>query len=124
MTNITSTFAAMKPLAYMIASVHQSNPILQSAVQSRRVSTIFPTTLSVPEAEQAALYPGYYLRCADSNNYWIGGDKTAAQANIDRATERHLKPEFNFEYDIEYSFGQVVGGGSPWSNLSALDELV
>lgn len=124
MTNITSTSAARLPLACMIASVHQGNPILQAAVRSSRVSTVFPTALSVPEAEQAALYPGYYLRVADGNNYWIGRDKAQALSNLDQACERHLSAAFDYEYDIEYSFGHVIGGGSPWINMSSLDSFV
>ena len=124
MTNNTSIIPARLPLASMIASVHQDNPILQTAVRSHCARTIFPTTLSVAEAEQAALYPGYYLRAADSNNYWIGSDQKEALANLDRACDLLLKPSFGYEYDIEYSFGHVIGGGSPWSNMSALDAFV
>lgn len=124
MTNNTSNIAALRPVASMIECVHQDNPILQTAVRSHRARTIFPTTLSVSEAEQAALYPGYYIRSADSNNYWIGGDQKEALTNLDRACDRFLKPSFGYEYDIEYSFGQVIGGGSPWSNMSALDVFI
>ena len=124
MINNTSIVAARLPMASMIASVHQGNPILQDAVRSHRTRTIFPTTLSVAEAEQAALYPGYYLRAADSNNYWIGRDQKEALANLDRACDRFLKPTFGYEYDVEYSFGHVIGGGSPWSNESAVDAFL
>lgn len=124
MTNITSIPAARRPLANMIACVHQDNPILKAAVRSHRASTIFPTTLPIPEAEQAGLYRGYYLRCADGHNYWIGRDKQEAQSNFDKATTRHLKPGFGYGYDVEFSFGHVIGGGPAWINMSSADEFV
>lgn len=124
MTNITTCTPALRPLAWQLAAFHQDNPVLKAALRSQRVATVFPTALCVSEAEQSALYPGYYLRCADGNNYWIGRDKAEARSNLDQATIRYLKPEFGYEYDVEYSFGHVVGSGSPWLNLSAIDELV
>lgn len=124
MTNNISTMSARSPLACIIAAVHESNPILQTAVKSHRVSTIFPTTLNVAEAEQAGLYPGYYLRAGDGNNYWIGKTMEEGRCNLGKVADRVLKASFNFDYDIEYSFGHVVGGGSPWSNMSDLDEMV
>ena len=124
MTNTNTTIAARSPLTCMIAGAHESNIILKSALKSRRVRTLFTTSLNVAEAEQAALYPGYYLRAADGNNYWIGTTVDEARINLDKVGEHVLKPWFGYGYDVEYSFGQVVGGGSPWSNISALDAIV
>jgi hypothetical protein len=104
---------------------HLSNPILRRALLSRTVSTIFRTHgHTTSENEQAALYPGYYMRCPDDQNYWIGRDKDSAYRNLNEAGKLFLKASFGYEYDIEYSFGQIVGGGSAWSNLSAAELMV
>lgn len=79
-----------------------------------------PAAFSVAEAEQHGLFPGYYLRCGDGANYWIGSTLAEARGNLSQACDRHLKPSFGFDYDIEYSFGKVIGG-PPWANLSSID---
>lgn len=124
MTNITSMKVAQRPLTSSIVAAHLSNPILQAAVLNHRVHIHSPTTLPPAQAEQAGLYPGYYIRCCDGNNYWIGRDQKEGRFNLGKIAERVLKSEFDFEYDIEYSFGHVVGGGSPWENMSAIDAFV
>lgn len=107
-----------------IPAPRESNPILNAAVRCGAVATIFPTQLSKSEAEQSGLYPGYYLRAGDGMNYWIGSKQDEARGNLAFATNWFLKESFQFDFDLEYSFGHVVGGGTPWANLSLMDEFI
>lgn len=109
--------AALPPL-------HSVNPVLTDALRTRSVSPVFPTNLGVSEAEQRALFPGYYLRVANGQNYWFGRTLQEARGNFDRITCLMLSAECGWQYDIEYSFGQVIDGGSPWANLSAEDRFI
>lgn len=98
-----------------------TNPLLQVAMQrgfraSGPASCIDPNT-----AEQMGQFRGYYLRLPDGANHWIGADLAQAQSHFDTACERHLSAALGWRYDIEFSHGYVVGAGSPWDNLSAID---
>lgn len=57
-------------------------------------------------------------------NYWIGSKQDEARGNLAFATNWFLKESFQFDFDLEYSFGHVVGGGTPWANLSLMDEFI
>lgn len=113
-----------KALLSALPPLHPVNPVLTSALHNRSVSTVFPTTLSVSEAEQRALYPGYYLRVANGQNFWFGRTLSVARGNFDRITCLMLSAECGWQYDIEYSHGQVLDGGSPWANLSAEERFI
>lgn len=73
------------------------------------------------ELEQAGRFPGYYLRCqnTDKTNHWLGESLDEARANLDRVADRFLAESFGWRYDIEYSHGRVVNSSIPWANVSA-----
>ena len=98
------------------------NPFLARRVRDGLTPAV-PFTGTTAEAEQLGRFTGYYMRSACGANYWIGASFSEAFANRDRAGDLFLSPIFGHEYDVEYSFGYVVGGGSAWANLSALDRF-
>lgn len=91
--------------------------ILVRTFREQGVSPIFQTELKTVEAEQRALYPGFYIRCANGVNRWIGATMTDAQQYIDRSAAEIQQMTHGMYYEIEYSFGHNAGGASPWANL-------
>ncbi len=101
----------------------RQNPFLAHRVRVDGLQPAVPFQGPSEQAEQAGLYTGYYMRCANGANYWIGSLLDEAKANVHRAADLFLSPTFGHDYDLEYSFGCVLGGSSVWANLSAADRF-
>lgn len=99
------------------------NPILSSALRRGKVRCADATMLPA-QAEQAGAYRGYYMRCADGHNHWLGESLQTAQANFHRAGDLFLNRHNGWDYDVEFSHGQIVGNGPPWDNLSCIDLFI
>lgn len=99
------------------------NPFLASALRRGHLRQLDPTQLPA-QAEQAGAYRGYYLRCADGHNHWIGETLNVARGNFKLACDRFLNVRNGFDYDVEYSHGWTVDGSTPWNNLNSTELFV
>lgn len=92
------------------------NPMLSTALRRGKVRCADATLLPA-QAEQAGAYRGYYMRTGDGHNHWLGESLQTARANFARAADLFLNRHNGYDYEMEFSHGQVTGEGPAWDNV-------